>query len=152
MSNMSKQKGKRGENAAMEILQDVIDNLYMRVNREPPQLTANRNGWKQGRHDVVGFRWLALEVKNVENDKPAAIGGWWDQCKEQAAMVKDSIPVLMYKRNNREFRIRMRGNVRNIDGTMFTTVVDISQDSFLVWFAKEVTKRMAKEMPVVIAP
>jgi hypothetical protein len=148
MGNKSKQKGKRGENEAIEYLQAVVDGVYSRVDKAPPQLTANRSGWRHGRHDMVGFPWLSLEVKNVESSNAYNLGQWWDQCKEQAALVPGSIPVLMYKRAYVPFRVRMRGNVRNIDGTMFTTLVDISLDSFLIWFTKEVTKRLEKDLTI----
>lgn len=139
MSNMAKQKGKRGENAAIELLQPIVDNIYAIHNRRPPIISRNSTSWKQGKFDVIGLHWLALEIKNVEADNNHNLDKWWQQAKEQA--IDGRTPVLMYKKAHKPFRVRMKGNI----GTL-CTLVDVSVDSFLVYFAYRLRKELYSEL------
>jgi hypothetical protein len=141
---MSQNKGKRGERAVIELLQPVLDELYGAINKSAPILQRNSLQSDQGGFDIAGLSWLAIEVKNCETFQ---LDKWWEEAKEQAAKQSkhfhvEATPVLMYKRNHVNFRVRMSGYIPCGERKV-RTVVDIAVEPFLVWFRERVKQELA---------
>jgi hypothetical protein len=140
----SQQKGKRGERAVIELLQPILDRVYKTFGLESPMLQRNTLQFDAGGFDICGLDWLACEVKNCETFQ---LDKWWEEAKTQAETQKKRFhkecePVLMYKRNNAKFRVRMKGYIPCGERKV-RTVVDIGLDSFLVWFEERVKQELA---------
>lgn len=141
---MSQNKGKRGERAVIELLQPILDEMYGAIGKAAPILQRNTLQFDQGGFDICGLPWLAIEVKNAEQFH---LDKWWEEAKEQAEKQSkhfhvEAVPVLMYKRNHVNFRIRMSGYIPCGEKKV-RTVVDIAIDPFLVWFRERVRQELA---------
>jgi hypothetical protein len=142
-------KGKRSEREVIKLLQPIVDKLYTELYGEPPVLQRNTIQSDRGGFDIVGLDWLALEVKHCETFN---LNAWWKQALEQAGTKKE--PVLIYKRNNVEWRIRMYCTLC-VHSSRFTGVsigdmkacADIDLKTFLFWFSQ----RLAHEIKQAIA-
>ncbi len=119
-----RQKGQRAERDAIKLLQPVIDRVYCLYGYEPPFLERNQQQTNRGGYDIIGLEWIALEIKHQEK---LQVEQWWQQALRQTK--NGQTTVLMYKRNNVSWRVRLRGSVGN---TICTVEVD-TQD-FLNWF------------------
>ncbi len=126
-------KGKRAEREVVKLLQAVIDEVCEIKEIEPIKLERNLLQANKGGYDIFGLDWLALEVKHQETFN---LNQWWKQAKDQAK--EDQIPVLMYRKNNVKFRVRMYGwlplSYSNLNGKGKWALVDIALDDFLEWF------------------
>ncbi|MGE4486346.1 MAG: hypothetical protein AB7C95_00800 [Synergistaceae bacterium] len=129
---MSRDKGARAERAVIGFLQPIVDTVYRKHGLVPPKMLRNSLQSAVGGADTIvqdrGLSWIAVEVKHHETFK---FGPWWAQTVKQAGSSK--MPVLLYKKNNVQFRCRRFAH-EAINGQMCTTVVDTSLDAFLDWF------------------
>ncbi len=142
--NMSRNKGKRGERAVIDLLQPFVDEAYQAFGLEAPILQRNTLQSDRGGFDISGLDWLALEVKNCETFQ---LEKWWGEAKQQAAeqqlrFHKECEPVLMYKRNHVAFRVRMKGYVP-CGERKIRTIVDIGIEAFTVWFKERLKQEIA---------
>jgi len=120
-------KGKRGEREAIKVLQPVIDKVFGDRGLEIPLLFRNQNQSALGGYDIDGIDWLALEIKRQET---LNINQWWKQIVKQASV--DQVPVLMYRQNNKKWKVQMYGYL-DCNGKRVKTKVEISIEAFLVF-------------------
>ena len=98
----SRDKGKRGEREVVNLLQPVVNKVYLSVGLEPVVLERNLMQSHRGGHDIVGLDWLALEVKYQENIQ---VNQWWKQTVEQAG--QDKVPVLLYRKSRVAWKVML---------------------------------------------
>lgn len=145
--NFARQKGQRSERAAIELLTPVVNEVYASFGMEQPKLQRNTMQADGGGSDIAGLEWLALEVKHQET---LHINQWWDQCVGQVKhKVKNGIevrqePVLMYKQNNVKWRVMMYGLLRTGGPQNIICPVDISVESFLLYFRHRLIKELTE--------
>jgi len=128
MGSFSKQKGKRGEREAVNLLKPTIEKVYSESDMDAPVLFRNQNQSANGGYDIDGLSWLALEVKRCE---VLSIAKWWEQTNRQAS--GNQAPVLLYRQNGKKWRVRMWGYLQAGDRRV-KAPVDIEIETFLVWF------------------
>ncbi len=97
--SFSRDKGKRGEREAIQILQPAVDAAYddleacgVATSKDRPLLQRNTVQSDRGGYDVIGLPWLALEVKNAAT---LQVPAWWKQTLKQTP--PDGLPLLMWK-------------------------------------------------------
>lgn len=145
MSKMARDKGKRGERMIIDWLQPIVDDLTAETGHKQITLQRNTIQSDKGGTDIVGIDWMAAEVKNCEQDNPAALEGWWKQCLDQALEWSRPghvplCPVLFYTRNHRPIRVRMYGILHDRQSVGIAhdcwrnAVVDISAEDFEAYF------------------
>jgi hypothetical protein len=139
--NKSRDKGQRGEREIIAFLQPIVNEVFGNFRKEAPILQRNQLQTDRGGSDIIAtdqfgeakaIRWLAAEVKWCET---FALEAWWKQCVKQANT--SQTPVLFYKRNNVQWRVRMGGACFDpINGcTVYSIgIVDISLELFGVYF------------------
>ena len=121
-------KGKRGEREAVKVLQPVIDKVFNDRGLEIPKLFRNQNQSALGGYDIDGIDWLALEVKRQET---LNLNKWWEQTLSQTSM--EQIPVLMYRQNNKKWKVQMYGYLEVGEGRRVKTKVEITIEAFLIF-------------------
>jgi hypothetical protein len=139
-------KGKRAEREVISILQPVVTQLYRAAHITPPTLQRNTIQSDDGGCDLVGLDWLALEVKHQETFH---LNEWWVQTVTQAYRGgKRRVPVLWYKRNNVQWRVRMPGGCgAEHDNVWSQAVVDISYLAFMDYFNARLTHELLNLTP-----
>lgn len=137
----SRSKGIRGEQAITKMLQVVVDKVYLAMSHlepanftETPQLQRNTLQSDGGGYDIVGIDFLALEVKNAAT---LSLDAWWKQTTQQCG--EEQEPVLIYKAGRGTWRVQMMGEIPvgyddQVGERKVTCKVDISEDTFLIWF------------------
>jgi len=127
-------KGKRGEREVIKLMEPVLHGVYADAGLldELPKMQRNTLQSDDGGFDIVGLEWLALEVKYQEQFN---LNAWWDQTKRQCR--KGHEPVLIYRKNNVKWRVRMFGYLP-AGAKRIRTVCDISVDAWLVWLRERV--------------
>lgn len=127
MGKMARDKGARGEREVIELLQPIVDTAYQAAGLEPPKLKRTSSTQADGGGcDVCGLDWLALEVKRCET---LQLDAWWRQCLAQAK--PSQLPVLAYRRNGTQWRVRLFVSTSTPHVTM---LADISIDDFKTYF------------------
>lgn len=169
--NMSRNKGQRGEREVIQLLQPIVDKLYLEAHMDGPKLRRNLMQSQDGGFDVAGLEWLALEVKFQEIENTT---GWWKQTCKQAGtdLLGNSlvpidteswsmksitrsgriesvlgqwgsdhikIPVLIFRSNNKQWKILMVGRLFHGKFSV-RTLVRVDLQAFLAWF--EMTLRL----------
>lgn len=134
---MSRDKGKRGEREIVDMLQPIVDEVYAAFELDPPKLKRNTLQSDGGGSDIAGLPWLAIEVKYQEQMN---ITTWWKQTLEQAG--SDRAPVLVYRRNNVRWAVRMFGMVGG-PGLGLTAAITVDIDVFLAWFRLRLTQEVS---------
>lgn len=132
----SRDKGMRAERQAVQMLQPVVTKQYEAHGLEAPQLSRNLMQTARGGYDIEGLEWLALEVKHHET---LQLNKWWDQAKQQAGTSRE--PVLIYKQNNVKWRVMMYGYLP-LGPKRIKCPVDISVDSFMLWFENRLIQEL----------
>ena len=94
----SRQKGAAGEREFIAELKEWLGEMADGLKRNLEQT-------REGGHDIVGLGNWALEVKRYAKASDGLIVRWWDQAVEQAG--NDRIPVLAYREDRQEWRIRI---------------------------------------------
>jgi hypothetical protein len=134
-------KGQRAERQAIEILQPVVTEMYTLEDMEPPKLQRNTLQSDGGGFDIVGLHWLALEIKHQES---LNVNAWWLQCLRQAKA--GQTPVLFYKQNNVKWKVMMLGILITTGASNVRCPVEVSMESFLLYFKHRLTEEIKKEM------
>lgn len=131
MVNRAKAKGSKGEYDAINLLQPIVNRVYGEEGLTPPTLKRNLEQTRSGGCDLVGLDWLALEVKRQET---LNLNAWWQQTITSAKQI-GAEPVLMYRQNNKPWRIRMIGLLTPSDESI-RVIADISLEAFLIYVEK----------------
>lgn len=126
----SKSKGQRGEYQAAAILQAVKDEVAesMGLLDQSTRIVRNLEQTRGGGFDLTGAFDFAVEVKNQEQFN---LTDWWDQAVRQCP--EGMVPVLMYKRANVKFRVRMYSYVE-VGARRVRILADMDLPSFEVIF------------------
>lgn len=141
---MSRNKGKRAEREIIELLQPFIDKIYEEFNIDTIKLKRNTMQSDGGGFDLHGMEWMAPEVKHQEVYN---LEKWWEQTKAQAGIRQ--VPILFYRRNRVQWRVRMRAELHIGDGWKQWVCADISIEEFILYFCArlrhELRTKVAKE-------
>lgn len=133
MSGMySRSKGQRGEREIMALLNKQLDILYSKHGIfEDSRFFLQRNTLQsdKGGSDVAGLEQFAIEIKYQEIMR---IDTWWEQCLRQVK--KNQEPILIYRANNRPWRVRMQIRLPISQTKRIRTVAEIDISSFLLYF------------------
>ena len=140
---MAKNKGANAEREVAKILQPIIDEVYESVGLESPTMKRNLEQTRGGGYDLVGIDWMALEIKRQEN---LSIESWWKQTIKQT--LPGQVPVLMYRQNNKKWKVLMMGAIRSSKTSAVSMRVEISLNDFLRWF----TTRAMNELKLAERP
>ena len=150
--NFAQCKGQRAERAAIELLQPIVDECYTLLGLEQVRLQRNTLQSDGGGCDIVGLDWIALEIKHQET---LNVRAWWDQCVSQAKVriIKNGIckgievrqePILMYKQNNVKWKVMMYGLLTTGGHQNVRCPVEISLESFLLYFKLRLMKELTE--------
>ena len=119
----ARQKGQDGEREVIKLLKECCG--------ESAEMKRNLAQTREGGYDIVGFDWLAIEVKRQET---LDVEAWWKQTLRQAGAEK--IPVLIYRQNRKGWNVMMWGKIGEMESR-----VQVSMVSFKMWLLKEVERR-----------
>lgn len=128
MGRASKEKGKRGEREVVRILQPIVDQVYGEFGVRVPLLERNLQQSHRGGFDIAGLEWMALEVKYREE---FAVDAWWEQTLAQCG--QHQTPILFYRRNKVEWKVRLYGMLQ-ANGVFLHTPVTVDLAIFRQWF------------------
>lgn len=128
-------KGKRAEYAARDLLQDISDEAAEELGVEAIKIDRNLTQTRGGGYDLVGTFSCAIEIKHHEN---LQLNQWWDQASRQA-QTENKTAVLMYRQNNRPWRVQMI-LTHVVNDVTIRCRSDISIDAFKVIFKYECLK------------
>jgi hypothetical protein len=137
--SFAQSKGARGEREIVNILQPIVDKVYNESGKEPPSLLRNSLQSREGGYDLIGLDWMALEVKRCET---LSIPAWTRQCIEQARA--GQTPILIYKQNNRAWKVMMHGLLVPGGSTNLKVWMEISVESFLSYFEYRLKHEVTK--------
>lgn len=134
-------KGARAERAAIDLLQPIVDRVYteLGMEQELPRLQRNTLQADGGGCDIVGLAWMALEIKHQET---LHVNQWWEQCVRQAKSNQE--PVLFYKQNNVKWKVMMRGLLTTGGAQNVRCPVEVSMESFLMYFEYKLRKELTE--------
>lgn len=90
----------KGAAAERELIKRLVEWLG------PVELSRNLEQTRSGGHDINGLDHFAIEVKRYSKAGDADLQKWWAQSVRQAIEVNKH-PVLAYKLNHREWRVRI---------------------------------------------
>lgn len=132
-------KGKDGEREVVRSLDRqleelIIENRWAETDpdmvghlREVVQRNQNQSAAGGGDINVFG---VSIEVKRQE---ALSIETWWKQCKASCARNGD-LPVLLFRQNRKGWRCIMEGALMLGTERYVGARVEVSFDSFLMWF------------------
>ena len=126
----SRDKGASAEREVIAIIQPVVDTACKFIGKPAPKLQRNLEQTRSGGCDIVGLKWLAIEVKRQER---LSITKWWDQAVSQAFTAE---PVLIYRQSRQPWRVRclVRLGAECVPAT-------VSINDWLVYLETEIIKR-----------
>ena len=144
-----REKGANGEREVIALLdpvvRDVMNTFGLPVAAHKPILQRNQNQSAVGGSDLVNTFGLAIEVKRQEQ---LAVNTWWNQCVTSAERNAE-LPVLMFRQNQKKWRIVMMVDVRLpyvADPTGLPMAIEhraeLDLDSFLRWFRMYVLNKL----------
>jgi hypothetical protein len=136
-----KDKGARFERQVIQILRPVVTECYEAAGLEPPKMQRNSLQSDGGGFDLVGLNWIAIECKHQENLNTNV---WWLQCLGQAK--SGQVPVLLYKQNNVKIKVMMHGILITTGASNIRCPVEVSMESFLLYFKHRLIEEIKKEM------
>lgn len=122
-------KGYRGRSEIATLMFPVLNSIYKRYgNKYRARIDLMRA--LSGRCDYIGIDWMAAQIKRCEcND----IDVWWQKSIRLAKKHQEA--VLLYRRNNTKWRVRMIGSFGSNRGSkQLETVVDFGIKSFMEYF------------------
>jgi len=146
-----RQKGAGGEREIAKALNSIIQKCLREAGFDPAQIAAaatsvqrNQNQSAVGGNDLSHTMGMSLEVKRQET---LSINTWWRQCVA-AAKPNCELPVLVYRQNNRSWRVVTTGflHLPGLDPnsySSFTSRVEIDWDTFQLWFEHWVNRKLS---------
>ena len=137
--SFAQSKGARGEREIINLLQPIVDKVCSENQTEQISLLRNSLQSRQGGYDMLGLDWLALEIKRCET---LNLKSWTEQCLAQAS--NHQVPVLVYKQNNRAWRVCMYGLLIPGGSSNLKVWVEISIESFLAYFELKLKHELVK--------
>jgi hypothetical protein len=137
--SFAQSKGARGEREIINILQPIVDKVCIECGKEQISLLRNSLQSRQGGYDMLGLDWLALEIKRCET---LNLNAWTEQCLAQAK--PGQTPVLIYKQNNRAWKVMMHAMLVPGGSTNLKVWADISVQSFLAYFELRLKHEVCK--------
>lgn len=129
----AKNKGANAEREVAKLFQPILNEEYAKIDKEAPEMKRNLEQTRGGGYDLVGLDWLALEVKRQEN---LSIPAWWRQTLKQSS--EGQTPVLIYRQNNKPWKVIMMGGLRVDKGKWISTRVEVSIDEFKVFLRRKI--------------
>ena len=154
-------KGKDGEREVAKSLNAVLQKV-LQQQQWPPEIVGrcakyiqrNQNQTAVGGCDLTNVFGLAVEVKRQE---VLAIEEWWRQTITSATDNRE-IPVLVYRQNNKKWRVVMylqnplpvvKDDPRVAPYASVTVRAEQSWDDFLEWFEQWVARKLfSGEVPI----
>lgn len=142
-------KGAEGERQVYKMLNDIIVKVMTamafpteEVEKARTMVQRNQNQSAVGGNDLTNTFGCSFEIKRQE---VLSIPEWWRQtCK--AAERNNELPILMFRQNNKAWRIRTYGFLHTPakDGgwTSVQTVVEIDETSFKHWWEQWVIGKL----------
>jgi hypothetical protein len=139
-----REKGKQGERDVVKMLNEQIQSIAAEygIDPDPYLFERNQNQSASGGQDLTVVFGLCIEVKRQET---LNISSWWLQAKRSADRTK-SVPILLYRQNNKPWSCMMQGFVF-VPGAQFKmTYVDmtIGMDDFLAFFRDTVRAHLTR--------
>ena len=132
-----KTKGASGEREVCDMLNFIIYQVMGELGYSKEEclkglksVQRNQNQSAVGGNDLVGTFGLSIEVKRQEQ---LAVNTWWKQC-EAAAKRNNEVPVLMYRQNNKPWRVVTYGWIPLNNGRQTQARVEFDIDFFKTWF------------------
>lgn len=129
-------KGQRGEREAAALVASWANEVLRGLGLPEVELKRNLQQSQEGGYDVVGFDWLAMEVKRHES--LAQLSQWWKQTLKQAG--DGQVPFLMYRQNRSPWRFRIKAPVAHPKGAVLLTI-DLAEDDARLWMQWQVWSR-----------
>jgi len=144
-----RQKGAEGERQVYKMLNGIIVEVMTamgfpaeEVEKAKTMVQRNQNQTAVGGCDLTNTFGMAIEVKRQEQ---LAINTWWEQTKKSAEK-NNELPVLIFRQNNKPWRIRTFGFLHapgtNGGWTSVQAVVEIDEATFKTWFRAWVTGKL----------
>jgi hypothetical protein len=139
--NSRRVKGAKGEGEVMVELHQIMAEEYAKANLPLPEITRGRTG-----RDIRGISFLAPEIKRHEpmggavEILPTQLNAWWEQAKRQAG--PNQMPALFWRRNYAPWKVRIYGYLELSERRRIKTPVDISMETFLIWFRERVRESL----------
>ena len=127
MSNMARNKGKRGEREIADMFIEVMKRVEHKLWKKGYSEEVKRNTLQsdRGGFDLVGIPGLAIEIKRQET---LNVNTWWQQTVKQAG--DKFMPVLIYRQNNKPWSVRTMAYLTCGQSGKWV-VSDVSIDDFL---------------------
>lgn len=136
-----RQKGAEGERQVIKMLTPIIQDVMREMEFPQEKIDAalkmvqrNQNQSAVGGNDLSNTFGMSIEVKRQEQ---LSIGTWWKQC-EAAAARNNELPVLIFKQNNKPWRIRTLGFLHtpaaNGGWSSVRAQVEFDEATFKTWF------------------
>lgn len=142
-----RQKGANGEREICQILNNILVEVLKErgysqeiLDKVATQVQRNQNQTAVGGCDLVGTFQLAIEIKRQE---ALAVNTWWRQCTASADHL-GAIPVLLYRQNRGKWNCVMPGAILLPSGREVMARVEVSFESFLVYFKELAIENLEK--------
>ncbi len=144
-----RQKGAEGERQVNKMHNDIIVSVMASLAFPPEEVAKartmvqrNQNQSAVGGNDLTNTFGMSIEVKRQE---ALQIPAWWRQT-EAAAARNNELPVLIYRQNNKPWRIRTFGFLHapgsNGGWSSVQAVVEFDEATFKEWFKAWVTGKL----------
>lgn len=130
MSIMGRNKGKRAERQAADFLYTISSAVAEEFGKVAPKVERNLQQTRGGGYDLIGTLDFAVEVKHHET---LNLNAWWEQACTQAVNA-GMRPILMYRQNNKPWRIQMYLYHQLENGGRIKVRSDITLEAFkTIW-------------------
>lgn len=130
-------KGKTGEREVADMLNFIIYKSMKELGYEEAEclkgmctIQRNQEQTAIGGADLVHCYGLAIEVKRQEQ---LSVNTWWKQCVASADR-KSEVPILIYRQNNKPWRVRTYSWINLPNGQQMRGVGEFDIDTFKEWF------------------
>lgn len=144
-----RQKGAEGERQVYKMLNEIIVEVMTGLAYPPEEVAKaktmvqrNQNQTAVGGCDLTNTFGMAIEVKRQEQ---LAVPAWWRQTVTSAEK-NNELPVLIFRQNNKPWRIRTYGFLHapgaNGGWTSVQAVVEFDEATFKTWFRAWVTGKL----------
>ena len=138
-------KGADGEREIAKLLNPIVHKVKRQfkwaeedILNPHYQIQRNPNQCANGGADLQNTYGLCIEIKRQQ---ALNINTWWKQC-EKSAVDLCEIPVLMYRQNNKKWRVVMLSTIAPLVNPCFLCRIEISMDNFLQYFELHLTNKL----------